>query len=823
MPEDQLPRRVEPWTCCGKSMDELVTNLYTKGVCGVHVARVMRALDRAMFVPFAEMAYMDAPQPYSHSAGRSVVSAPHVHAAVLQLMAPVLISRVTANAAVETGATLSKPVRLLDAGCGCGYIAAGLAMLAKQNNIHTAMIHGTELYDELAELAKSHCHQALDVHGVRVVKSSSAATNVTSGGGGNMHRESDAVCVCVTHGSAIPPISASSPAPLFDAIHIGWGMSSTESPGLAPFLEQLAPCGRLVASVDGQLRLYWRAPDVLGISDHGSDASERFYMQVVYAGAVPPAAMPAAPHAVAATSTEAENEDDQAMESDIGPRSVVLAAHRIDKRLRMSKRLILLHVVCPTSYERWSVAVQSPPLAPEVVAQVRTSLHVNDIVQFEGIPTKLQPSTPMPTSIASLSHNIDVKSSVTDEGVRCEQRTMQCLLPPVLVEAHNLWSTHSTLDEKCAMTASLISVNATFPDVGQTATTHWQVALQCDKKHSVRLMAYVQGLLLVAQIANANAVHVCPIEPGRNEVTLLLDVDEADCHTVLRSVCADDIASMVIKRAFAVERHRYPTFASALQCTCRRLIRTATPLTHAALRIRVQCFPRNMEKIVTRHLDSLGYTLETRAQHVTHTVSIVRSSGAYLVGVSCGCLARHWRSVVKDTVCRAFFKLREAFVIGKFSLSCEGMTAIDVGSAPGGWTAYLCSEQVRCRRVIAIDPGAMHTPLPAAAEHMQMPAQEAISKLLDSGDGATFGAFVCDANMPPVNAIDILASAAPLLQKGAHIVITMKNTFHKQAAFDEAVRVQTKRLQHEGLCTNARVVHLLANTTKELTLLGRFG
>ena len=67
------------------------------------------------------------------------------------------------------------------------------------------------------------------------------------------------------------------------------------------------------------------------------------------------------------------------------------------------------------------------------------------------------------------------------------------------------------------------------------------------------------------------------------------------------------------------------------------------------------------------------------------------------------------------------------------------------------------------------------------------------------------------------------ASAAPLLQKGAHVVITMKNTFHKQAAFDEAVRVQTKRLQHEGLCTNARVVHLLANTTKELTLLGCFG
>ena len=95
--------------------------------------------------------------------------------------------------------------------------------------------------------------------------------------------------------------------------------------------------------------------------------------------------------------------------------------------------------------------------------------------------------------------------------------------------------------------------------------------------------------------------------------------------------------------------------------------------------------------------------------------------------------------------------------------------------------------------------------------------------MLDSGDGASFGAFVCDANMPPVNAIDILASAAPLLQKGAHIVITMKNTFHKQAAFDEAVRVQTERLQHKGLCTNACVVHLLANTTKELTLLGRFG
>eukprot|EP00936_MAST-01D_sp_MAST-1D-sp1_P000978 g978.t1 len=804
-------------------MDELVTNLYTEGVCGVHVARAMRAIDRAMFVPFAEMAYVDAPQPYSHSAGRSVVSAPHVHAAVLQLIAPVLISRPTANAAVETRATVPKPLRLLDAGCGCGYVAAGLAMLAKQNDVHTAMIHGTEMYGELVELAKSHCHQALDVHGVRILGATSAATNVTSGGGGNMVRESDAVCVCVTHESATPFISASSPAQLFDAIHIGWGMSSTQSSGLAPFLKQLAPGGRLVASVDGQLRLYRRESDVFGISGHDSDASERFHMQVVYDGAVPPAAMPAAPHEVAAPSTEIEDEDDKNMKSCVGTHSVVLASHRIEKRLRMSKRLIILHVVCPTSDERWSVAVQSPPLAPEVVAQVRTSLHVNDIVQFEGIPTKVQSSTPMQTSIASLNDNTVIKSTVTDEGVRCDQRTMQCLLPPVLFEAHNLWSTHSTLDEKLAMTVGQVSLNATFPDVGQTVTTNWQVALQCDKKHSVRLMAYVQGSRIVPRKPNACTVHACPIEPGCNEVMLLLDVDEADCDTVLRSLCADDIASMVIKRAFAVERHRYPTFASALQCMCGRVIRTATTVTHAALRIRVQCFPRDMEKIVTRHLDSLGYTLETRAQHITHTVSIVRSGGAYLVGVCCGCLARHWRSVEKDAICRAFFKLREAFVLGKFLLPCEGMAAIDVGSAPGGWTAYLCSAQVRCRRVIAIDPGAMHTPLPAAAEHMQMPAQEAVTKLLDSEDGASFGAFVCDANMPPVNAIDILASAAPLLQKGAYIVITMKNTFHKQAAFDEAVRVQTERLQHKGLCTNVCVVHLLANTTKELTLLGRFG
>ena len=42
---------------------------------------------------------------------------------------------------------------------------------------------------------------------------------------------------------------------------------------------------------------------------------------------------------------------------------------------------------------------------------------------------------------------------------------------------------------------------------------------------------------------------------------------------------------------------------------------------------------------------------------------------------------------------------------------------------------------------------------------------------------------------------------------------------HDQATFDEVVRMQTEQLQHLGLCTNARVVHLLANTTKKLTLL----
>ena len=145
-------------------MDELVANLQSKGVCGVHAARAMRVLDRAMFVPFPDMAYVDAPQPHSHAAGRSVVSAAHVHAAVLQLLVPVLTPRVAANAAVGAGASVSKPVRLLDAGCGCGYVAAGLALLAKQNDVR-AVIHGTELYDELVGLAISHCRRALDVQG----------------------------------------------------------------------------------------------------------------------------------------------------------------------------------------------------------------------------------------------------------------------------------------------------------------------------------------------------------------------------------------------------------------------------------------------------------------------------------------------------------------------------------------------------------------------------------------------------------------------------------------------------------------------------------
>jgi protein-L-isoaspartate(D-aspartate) O-methyltransferase len=99
------------WHCHGRNQRDLVDRLAQAGIAkSDSVKEVLRLVDRRYYVHEAsdELAYMDAPQ--SIGLGQTI-SAPHMHAHVLEEILPVLQRQ-------------PEPLALLDVGCGSGYLTA---------------------------------------------------------------------------------------------------------------------------------------------------------------------------------------------------------------------------------------------------------------------------------------------------------------------------------------------------------------------------------------------------------------------------------------------------------------------------------------------------------------------------------------------------------------------------------------------------------------------------------------------------------------------------------------------------------------------------
>lgn len=110
------------------------------------VAAAMRKVDRGWFVPQGRAAYDDAPQPIGYNV---TVSAPHMHAIMLEILAPYILQR----------HQLNEGFRVLDVGSGSGYLTAVLAALCEAAMPRWQVVgveHVKELAEQSATVLKQH-------------------------------------------------------------------------------------------------------------------------------------------------------------------------------------------------------------------------------------------------------------------------------------------------------------------------------------------------------------------------------------------------------------------------------------------------------------------------------------------------------------------------------------------------------------------------------------------------------------------------------------------------------------------------------------------
>lgn len=122
----------------------------------------------------------------------------------------------------------------------------------------------------------------------------------------------------------------------------------------------------------------------------------------------------------------------------------------------------------------------------------------------------------------------------------------------------------------------------------------------------------------------------------------------------------------------------------------------------------------------------------------------------------------------EDMICRAEFKIEEAFEV--FGIQArEGMRALDLGAAPGGWTHYLSKRGIS---VDAVDPAALDDRILAQANvrHYRMTAQE----FARSHGEATYDLIVNDMKMDTNQSMDILCEMSRLLEKNGVCLMTLK-------------------------------------------------
>lgn len=269
--------------------------------------------------------------------------------------------------------------------------------------------------------------------------------------------------------------------------------------------------------------------------------------------------------------------------------------------------------------------------------------------------------------------------------------------------------------------------------------------------------------------------------------------------------------------------------------------------TNEKILVRVQIFPPSLQKHILAAFEDDEQKLDRMRIFVTptgttHSLSVVQltpdegggSPGLYMLGVSFSdkCVEKTIRGANenKDDICRAYFKLQEAFDRYFERNSDSNVTrsfpiALDCGASPGGWTKYL-AETLRCDRVYSIDPGALSPAVLSmrGVEHLKMRIEDAWPLLLRelSGKGSRVDLWVSDMCLHLISSqVDALLLAIELgiVSAGTMFVLTLKCTGgYTKASFDSQAQVEVDRVK--GFTRGLKMMHLFSNRIGERTIIG---
>jgi hypothetical protein len=307
--------------------------------------------------------------------------------------------------------------------------------------------------------------------------------------------------------------------------------------------------------------------------------------------------------------------------------------------------------------------------------------------------------------------------------------------------------------------------------------------------------------------------------------------------------------------------------------------------------LRLAIYPPKLQTVLLEALHDVEEdgTISLSAKNPTHTLSVIQlhvyneyqlydnglssvgTGGLYVVGrleetnnaTNCLPLAMQqqqhqphmtsWSELISSTtshdssVSRAYWKLQEAWERYTYGTpkQTSGMTALDCGAAPGGWTKFLMQRyHGHLDRIYAIDPGQLAPEVwevndraGGILSHVRTTIQKAMTERLvpelrhqeQQVQHKTIDIWVSDMCVKDMPAqIDWFLEARKLgiVAKGTFFVLTLKCfKGHSSATFDKLVEEQVGRLtgEEENLCCcccKVQVLHLFSNRSSERTIVG---